>query len=57
MLHAGLDLSRNRLDVCVLRDEGELVDEFASPADPDGLDHLHRRIARHASRCAQSSSR
>lgn len=47
MLHAGLDLSRNRIDVCVLRDEGELVEEFSSPADPDGLNHLHRRIARH----------
>jgi len=47
MLHAGLDLSRNRIDVCVLRDEGELVDEFSSPADRDGLSHLHRRIARH----------
>jgi transposase len=47
MLHAGLDLSRNRIDVCVLRDEGELVDEFSSPADLDGLHHLHRRISRH----------
>src|SRR3954453_14599656 len=47
MLHAGLDLSRNRIDVCVLRDEGELVEEFSSPADIDGLNHLHRRIARH----------
>jgi transposase len=47
MLHAGLDLSRNRIDVCVLRDEGELVEEFSSPADSDGLSHLHRRIARH----------
>jgi len=48
MLHAGLDLSRNRIDVCVLRDQGEIVDEFASPSDADGLAHLHRRIARHA---------
>jgi transposase len=46
MLHAGLDLSRKRVDVCVLRDGGELVDEFSSPADEDGLSHLHRRIAR-----------
>src|SRR3954451_14661033 len=50
MLHAGLDLSRNRIDVCVLRAEGELVEEFSSPADPDGLNHLHRRIARHGER-------
>jgi len=57
MLHAGLDLSRNRVDVCVLRDEGELVEEFASPADLDGLHHLHRRIARHGEpvRCVVES--
>ena len=46
MLHAGLDLSRKRVDVCVLRDGGELVDEFSSPADEDGLSRLHGRIAR-----------
>jgi hypothetical protein len=28
--------------VCVLRDEGELVDEFSSPADLDGLHHVHK---------------
>jgi transposase len=42
-----LDLSRNRLDVCLLFDEGEIVEEFKSPADLEGLSHLHRRIARH----------
>jgi hypothetical protein len=31
MLHVGLDLSRRRLDVCVLSDEGELVEELAAP--------------------------
>src|SRR5690242_5244342 len=57
MLHAGLDLSRKRVDVCVLRDGGELVDEFSSPADEDGLSHLHRRIARRreAVRCVVES--
>jgi transposase len=57
MLHAGLDLSRKRVDVCVLRDGGELVDEFSSPADEDGLGHLHRRIARRgeAVRCVVES--
>ncbi len=30
MLHAGLDLSRRRLDVCVISDPGELVEEFAA---------------------------
>jgi hypothetical protein len=37
MLHVGLDLSRKKLDVCVLSDEGEVVDEFAVPPDADGL--------------------
>jgi transposase len=57
MLHAGLDLSRNRIDVCVLRDQGEILDEFSSPADLDGLSHLHRRIARHGEpvRCVVES--
>jgi transposase len=57
MLHAGLDLSRNRIDVCVLRDEGEVVDEFSSPADLDGLHHVHHRLARHGEqvRCVVES--
>jgi hypothetical protein len=29
MLHAGLDLSRKRIDVCLLSDQGELVAELA----------------------------
>jgi hypothetical protein len=37
MLHAGLDLSRRRLDVCLLDDRGELVGESAVPPDADGL--------------------
>jgi hypothetical protein len=44
MLHAGLDLSRNRLDVCVLSDQGEIVAEFKAPADRDGLRALVRRV-------------
>ena len=47
MLHAGLDLSRNRLDVCLLSDEGEIVAEFKSPADHDGLAGLVRRVDQH----------
>jgi transposase len=46
MLHAGLDLSRSRLDVCLLSDEGELVEEFRSAADLDGLEGLVRRVGR-----------
>jgi transposase len=47
MLHAGLDLSRNRIDVCLLSDEGEIVAEFKSPADRDGLAGLVRRVDQH----------
>src|SRR3954466_5514839 len=47
MLHAGLDLSRNRLDVCLLSDEGEILEEFKSPADLDGLIGLVRRVDRY----------
>jgi len=31
MLHVGLDLSRKRVDVCLISDQGELVDELAAP--------------------------
>jgi hypothetical protein len=47
MLHAGLDLSRRRLDVCVISDPGELVEEFAAPPDSDGLRYLVGKVARH----------
>jgi transposase len=47
MLHAGLDLSRKRLDVCMLSDDGELVDELTAPPDADGLRGLVRRVAEH----------
>ena len=44
MLHAGLDLSRNRLDICLLSDQGELVEEVAAPSDHDGGRALARRV-------------
>ncbi len=44
MLHAGLDLSRRRLDVCLLDDAGELVAQTAAPPDADGLSHLVTRL-------------
>lgn len=44
MLHAGLDLSRNRIDVCLLSEHGELVAEFATPSDADGVCALARRV-------------
>src|SRR6266545_844630 len=47
MLHAGLDLSRKRLDVCLLSDQGELVDELAAVPDAGGLKALVDRVAEH----------
>ena len=37
MLHAGLDLSRRRVDYCLLSPDGELVERGAAPPDGDGL--------------------
>jgi transposase len=45
MLHAGLDLSRRKVDVCLLSAEGEIVDEWASPPDAEGLRVLAARAA------------
>jgi hypothetical protein len=47
MLHAGVDLSRRRLDVSVIYDPGELVEELAAPPDADGLRYLTRKVGRH----------
>jgi len=45
MLHLGLDLSRRRIDVCVLDDAGELVTTTSCPPDVDGLRVLAERFA------------
>ncbi len=45
VLHVGLDLSRKRVDVCVVSSEGELVEHFWAPCDRDGLCGLTRRVA------------
>ncbi len=45
MLHIGLDLSRKRVDVCLISDQGELVDELAAPFDEEGLRRLAERVA------------
>jgi hypothetical protein len=45
MLHARLDLSRQRVDVCLISDQGELHDELAAPFDEDGLCRLTDRVA------------
>jgi transposase len=44
MLHAGLDLSRRGLDVCLLDDAGKLVAQTAAAPDADGLRHLVMRV-------------
>ena len=44
MLHAGLDLSRRRLDVCLVDEAGGVVEQTAAPPDGDGLRHLATRL-------------
>src|SRR4051812_2950851 len=44
MLHAGMDLSRRRLDVCLIGEEGDVVERLAAPPDADGLRHLVERV-------------
>jgi transposase len=44
VLHVGLDLSRKRVDVCLISDQGELLGHFPAPADRDGLYGLVRRV-------------
>ena len=44
MLHAGLDLSRRKVDVCLLNDHGEQLDQFAVAPDLDSLRTLARRV-------------
>jgi transposase len=47
MLYAGLDLSRKRLDYCLLDSEGATVEVGAAPPDADGLLGLTQRLDRH----------
>jgi len=47
MLYAGLDLSRKRLDVCLLDEQGARVAVTAAPPDADGLRGLAERLAGH----------
>jgi len=44
MLHAGLDLSRRKVDVCLLSEQGEHLDQLAVAPDVDSLRALARRI-------------
>lgn len=45
MLYVGLDLSRKRVDYCVLDETGMVVEERAAPPDRDGLALLAGRFA------------
>jgi transposase len=47
MLYAGLDLSRKRLDFCLLDADGERIEAGAAPPDADGLGGLARRLDRY----------
>src|SRR5215203_4569026 len=44
MLHAGLDLSRKKLDVCLLSEAGEHLDQLETPPDAESLRRFARRI-------------
>jgi transposase len=44
MLHAGLDLSRRRVDYCLLGEDGGRVEAGVAPADRDGLAGLVRLV-------------
>ena len=58
MLHAGLDLSRRKVDVCLLSDEGEQLAQLVAAPDVDALRTLARRIDEdHANRSALLLSR
>ncbi|HEY6776797.1 MAG TPA: hypothetical protein VI122_09830 [Thermoleophilaceae bacterium] len=57
MLHAGLDLNRKKLDVCLLSDHGEHLDELAVPPDVDSLRMLAKRIGEVHRVSARLSSR
>src|SRR5206468_312398 len=46
MLYVGLDLSRKRLDFCLLDELGERVEVGAAPPDADGLRSLTTRVGR-----------
>ena len=47
MLHAGLDLSRRRLDFHLLDEHGKSVEVDAAPPDADGLRGLAARLSYH----------
>jgi hypothetical protein len=40
-----MDLSRTRLDICVMDDSGTILEEAPWPPDADGLRHVARHLA------------
>ena len=44
MLHAGLDLSRKKVDVCLLSGQGEHLGQLVTPPDAEALRSFARRI-------------
>jgi transposase len=44
MLHVGMDLSRNRLDIHVMDEAGKTLEVSAFPPDRDGLAHLTEHV-------------
>jgi transposase len=44
VLHVGLDLSCKRVEVCLMSDQGELIDRFTATPDRDGLHGLALRV-------------
>jgi transposase len=45
MLYVGLDLSRKRIDYCLLDEQGVVVERSAAPPDREGLRALAARVA------------
>jgi hypothetical protein len=44
MLHAGLDLSRKKIDICLVSGSGEHLEEVVAPPDAEALRRLAGRI-------------
>jgi hypothetical protein len=58
MLHAGLDLSRRKLDVCVLSEQGEHIDQLVVPLTSTHFERSQGESTRFTtSTSARSSSR
>jgi hypothetical protein len=39
-----MDLSRKKVDVCLLSEQAQIIEEFAAPPDADGLRGLARSL-------------